>query len=396
MVKILISSFLGFAFWGVVSSSWARGETRLGSIQVLSADPGPAAVPAAAVDQSGMLHVVWADAGRGKFDIQYRAVGAASVPEDPVPVSNTPGLSSGPKIVASTNNRIYAVWHDSTPPKTRLYLRRIARDGVQSDPAKIITPETQGAFTPSMAVDREGRLHVAWADRSTGNYEILYRPSDPRDNAAALPLNLSENRGKSLVPSVAADSCGTVHVAWHDDSRGPFDVFLRTLRAGSGSFGPAVNVSSSAGLSGAPAVVAWGCGRVYVLWPDASPGNFEILARVSTDFGRSFGPVRNLSGSPRISIRPAVGVDRDGTLHLTWIDGDPNRFQVFYRCMAPDLGTASKRVQISASRGIAGAPAIAVIPEGAAYVLWIDNDTGPFKVFMREVQNCKPRAAASR
>ena len=359
---------------------------RLGPISLLSQPPGPALVPAAAVDQEGKVHVLWSGGGKGNFEIYYRRVEAGQ--KTPVRrLSETPGLSSGPK-VAALRGSVYAVWHDSTLPRTRLCLRR-SRDGGQSfDPMEIVTPSTRGAFTPSMAVDSGGRIHLVWADKSSGQMEVLYSRSHDEGRLWTRPRNFSSNEGKSLVSGVAVDSCGGVYVAWHDDSPGQFEIFLRTSQDAGESFGPAVNLSSSPGPSGAPALATIGCETVYIAWPDDTSGNLEVLARRTTDGGKTFGPVANLSRSAEMSIRPVLAVGQR-KVHLSWVDGTRNRFQVFYRCVAPDLKSVSARARLSSGSGLAGAPALTLGKKGKPQVVWTASEGRPFAVFSREVAGCR-------
>jgi hypothetical protein len=364
----------------------AAGATgKLGAVVTISSTTSRAAVPSAAIDPTGVLHIVWADGGSGKFDIFHRPV-EDNVPGTPRQISDTPGLSSGPKLLITPAGSVHVLWHDSTPPRTRLYVRGIDPEG----PVEILSPSSKGAFTPAVSTDMEERLHVAWADKSPGNFDIHYGVIRS-DNTVGTAQNLSKNSGKSLVPAVATDDCGSVYVAWHDNSSGNFDVYLRVSRDHGATFGRLVNVSSSRGLSGAPALAATACGTLYVLWPDASSGNFEVMARRSTDYGKSFLESHNLSSTPEVSIRPGVKASPDGILHLTWIDGKPEHFDVYYRCIGAELGAASEPLRVSSGKGIAGAPVIDVGSDGTAHVVWIDNDTGPFRVFARTIRNCSPQ-----
>jgi len=358
---------------------------KLGPVVAISNTNGQAAVPSAVIDPAGMLHVVWADGGSGKFDIFLRPV-EDSVPGTIRQISDTPGLSSGPKLLITPTGSVRVLWHDSTPPRTRLYFKGIDPEG----PVTILTPFSKGAFTPAVSTDNDERLHVVWADKSPGNFDIHYGVIGS-DLTIGIVQNLSNNSGKSLVPAVATDGCGSVYVAWHDNSSGNFDVYLRVSRDHGVTFGPLVNVSSSRGLSGAPALAAPACGTLYVLWPDASSGNFEIMARRSTDYGKSFLRSHNLSSTPEVSIRPGVKASPGGTLHLTWIDGKPNHFDVYYRCIGSELGTVSEALRVSSGKGIAGAPVIDVGSDGTAHMVWIDNNTGPFRVFTRTVRSCSAK-----
>ncbi|NIR02463.1 MAG: hypothetical protein GTN78_20065, partial [Gemmatimonadales bacterium] len=68
----------------------------------------------------------------------------------------------------------------------------------------------------NLAVDPSGNIHLTWMEDSTGNYEIHYRrkvgPTGPWEAA----VQLTDDPGFSSAPSIAADSQGNLHLAWHD------------------------------------------------------------------------------------------------------------------------------------------------------------------------------------
>lgn len=368
----------------VLFSAVTAGAARLGPAVPISAEKGQAASPSAVIDRSGVLHIVWADGGSGIFDIFYRPMndeGRGALQR----ISATPGLSSGPKVASTPEGRIYILWHDSTPPRTRIYLSRVSRHTHHA----IVTPSTRGAFTPAVSIDAQGRLHIAWADKSPGNFDVMYGVAG-HDGKLTRSRNLSNNPGKSLVPAITVDPCGSVYVAWYDNSSGSFEVYLRVSRDGGSTFDSAVNVSLSTGLSGAPALAAPACGEVQVVWPDATSGNFELMARRSADHGKSFLRSRKLTSTRAFSIRPALKTGPGKRLHLAWVDGRPDHFEVYYRCFGPDFEPVSEPLQISSGNGIAGAPSLDVAPDGTARVVWIDDHSGTFRVFMRKVEGCTP------
>jgi hypothetical protein len=95
---------------------------------------------------------------------------------------------------------------------------------------------------------------------------------------------ISDNAGTSRSPSLAATPDGTPYLAWHDDSDGDAEIYLRRwngedweeIGAGSASGG---GISDNAGQSRAAALVIAPDGTPYVFWSDDSSGRYEIYAR---------------------------------------------------------------------------------------------------------------------
>ena len=99
--------------------------------------------------------------------------------------------------------------------------------------------------TPSLAVDNGGVVHVAWADwtdyQSCGtDYDIFYKYKPSGGNWTVTEVVSTESTGYSYGPSLAVDSNDVVHVAWDDDadyggSGSDRDIFYKYRRDGGGS-----------------------------------------------------------------------------------------------------------------------------------------------------------------
>jgi ethanolamine utilization microcompartment shell protein EutL len=122
---------------------------------------------------------------------------------------------------------------------------------------------------------------------------IWYRRSTDGGASFSGTMNLrTTTTGNTFEPSSAA-SGNNVYVVWDDDgtaSQGSdSDVLYRRSTNGGASFGSAVNLSNSTGLSQIPAIAASG-NNVYVVWQDDTlvSGIPDILYRRSTNGGASF------------------------------------------------------------------------------------------------------------
>ena len=99
--------------------------------------------------------------------------------------------------------------------------------------------------------------------------------------------NLSGNIGQSARPSIAA-SGNNVHVVWDDNTPGNSDILYRRSLDNGITFPNIIkNLSGNAGASINPAIAVSG-NNVHVVWHDNTPGNFDILYRRSLDGGDTF------------------------------------------------------------------------------------------------------------
>jgi hypothetical protein len=60
-------------------------------------------------------------------------------------------------------------------------------------------------------------------------------------------------------------------------------------------------------------------GRVLVVWEDATAVRRRIVARASTDGGKTFGPVEPLSSAVK-AWSPALAVTADGGFVVAWLE----------------------------------------------------------------------------
>jgi hypothetical protein len=85
---------------------------------------------------------------------------------------------------------------------------------------------------PSLVIDKSNKPHIAWADNSSGNYEIYYLYwngnawVDVSGNGQAL-INVCNNNGTSIYPSLALDNFNRPNIAWQDNTLGNNAVFYR-------------------------------------------------------------------------------------------------------------------------------------------------------------------------
>jgi hypothetical protein len=73
-------------------------------------------------------------------------------------------------------------------------------------------------ISPSMIVDRQGRLNVLFANQFLGNYEIYHIRRV--GSTWSLPINVSHTSGGSASPVLALASNGTLNAAWNDNTPG--------------------------------------------------------------------------------------------------------------------------------------------------------------------------------
>jgi hypothetical protein len=126
-----------------------------------------------------------------------------------------------------------------------------------------------------------------------------------------------------------------VYIVWQEDFPGADEIYYRRSTDGGTTFDDIVNLSNNTNGSESPAISTSG-NNVYVMWRDFIhgnniPANREIVLRISTDGGASFGPIRNVSNTPGGSENPAISV-LGSNLYVVWMDSTamPDEFNTVH------------------------------------------------------------------
>ncbi|MCA9951949.1 MAG: hypothetical protein KDE48_20000, partial [Anaerolineales bacterium] len=203
-------------------------------------------------------------------------------------LSNNSGDSWSPSVIPGT-----IAWHDHSNNENaaEIYIRRYNGDEIgqnsASDGGISNTPGQSGS--PSLVANNYNQLFVAWEDNTNGNYEIYVRHWNGYQwselgTGSASGGGISNNPGDSLRPRVALDPDGIPYVAWYDNSSGNYEIYARRwngLTWEEVGYGSATGggISNNAGASGYLDLAIDSNGIPYVAWDDDSNGNQEIYVR---------------------------------------------------------------------------------------------------------------------
>jgi len=195
-----------------------------------------------------------------------------------------------------------------------------AQAQVFSPPKSISSNTTSNSSYPSMIVDVNGNINVAWIDAASG---INFTRSTNAGVSFLPPVSVGVvSVGSTFQPQMIVDSTGTIiEIAWAKPSTaagapaGTFDVFVsRSTNSG------LVFTTTTAPISTAPAVLAdsprlaFDGAGVDVVW-----GNTQTWISQSGN-GISFGTPILLSIAPQDSGGPRIAVDKGGNIFVAWTD----------------------------------------------------------------------------
>lgn len=345
--------------------------TKVVSVPVtnISHNAGDSLGPRLAIDREDGLHLAWFDLTAGDNDIFYSAKASGGTWTDAFNISDNPTPSRSPSIAVDSQGTVHVVWQDFAPGNYDIFYSQKPKGGNWSTPYNV-SNNPEDSTAPSVAVDGQGIVHVAWQQDVSGTPDIFYS-SRAVDGTWATPVNVSNNSGESDNPSLAVDAQRNVHLVWFDKTPGNEDIFYATKPNG-GTWSTPVNISNNTGDSEYPVLAADSQGTVNVAWQDNTPGNWEIFYS-SKPAGGSWSTPFNISRNSSSSGFPTIAVDDSNNVYLAWHDNSPNitqdLYEIFY-VSKPKGGDWSSPVNISGTSVKSGDPSIGVDSHHTVHVAW--------------------------
>ena len=226
----------------VIGTEQAEASQVVITEAVRIVDGGTASDNQAAVasDSEGNVHIVWARNTQHLYYSMLSPRGETLI--DATQITN-PGLHKvwHPDMVIDDNDRIHLVWADKSGQHKIMYTSinpyLAPLDGMAAEDTAIsviddtiISMRAQDRDWPSIDVDSQGNLHIAWQDsydelqQFFNQPQIYYSMIQPEFNGGTV-LTLFEDTlltpiiGHKGHPDIVVDSNDLVQIAW-DDTRG--------------------------------------------------------------------------------------------------------------------------------------------------------------------------------
>jgi hypothetical protein len=331
-----LTLFACFVTTFVSSTPEKAPATFLESPVTVVALPGGGIQPQAAVDDAGVIHVVYFTGKPAAGDLYYvklRRNGAEA--SEPVRVNNITGSAlatgsvRGAQMSLGRNGRIHVAWHGSQPASgsdqsaTPVWYTRSA-DGFKFDPQRAVSGASNGIDGGTVTADRSGHVAVAW--HALGN--------QPGEDHRTVYLTRSTDDGATFTAAAPATSapvgaCGCCGLRAMFDRSGILHVLYRAATGGSHRDTTWLMVE---GKTSRPPIRVhpWelqSCPMstfALVDTPDGLVAAWETAQQIySTTLDPATGKVGEISAIPGNGTRkhPSVAVNRAGERLIAWTEG---------------------------------------------------------------------------
>ena len=206
-----------------------------------------------------------------------------------------------PSLAVDSANTVYVAWYDRRNVDPLVYISRSANGGATwSTNARVSEASATGPeFEPDVVV-HGGRVDVVWQDGRSGVGREIFFASAPASTVAFV-ASVKVSGGTAAVnrrlPSLAVDPDGTLHVAWQDFRNGVHDVYYAASHDAGLTFAE-VRVNRAPGDAvldkASPDLAAGGGGAVYIVWEDERPNDARVVLAASSSGGGGNGNVGSL------------------------------------------------------------------------------------------------------
>jgi len=201
----------------------------------------------------------------------------------------------------------------------------------QWSPIKRLTCNTGDSMLPGIAVDSSGNVHVVWEDGTPGISEIYYKKSTDAGATWSTNKRLTLTPGYSESPAIAVDSSDNLHVVWEDNTPGNNEIYYKQSTAGGATWSTNKRLTWNSGTSANPAIAVDSSDNLHVVWEDDTSGDREIYYKVSITGGAAWSTSKRITWNAANSDSPAIAVDSSAHLHFLWEDDNSGWYKIFYK-----------------------------------------------------------------
>ena len=339
------------------------------------------AVPAIAVDNSGIMHVVWQNVDN---DIVYSRRSESGEWSASVNMSNSEkAISKLPDIDVDADGILYVVWQEDN----NIWYAS-GTDGIVWEKEQVTSSDLSNYS--SIAVDNNGTKYVVWQESiiDESDTNILFKSRTSLQTWAEVPTHnvsgtnyLTEGVERSLVPQIGIDSNQTVHIVWEEYLWGGdhTPIFYRSRDSSDVWTSPQLVNNAKESDSSNPTLAVDGGGAIHVAWQEewqdgryTNADDIYYRSKAADEQWADASSELRVYDSSLESYEPEITVDGQGSLHLVWreyaVDGDD---EILYSNKS--MGAGEWSLPVIVTEDVVGECQMPAIATGSVHIVYVND-----------------------
>jgi hypothetical protein len=308
------------------------------------------------------VFVAWADIrSTTDYDIYFAnsTDGGATWSNPNVKINTDVGTTTqnSPAIAVDSNGVVYLVWQDyrdTIISHSDIFFAKSSDGGATwTDPNVRVNSDatTTQQRDPTIAVDSQGNIYVAWEDQINGDDDIYVSKSEDGGATWSDPSIKINSDGTTEIqrnPHITVDSQDNVYITWEDRRNGDYDIYYaRSTNGGSTWTDPNVRVDSDDTNTGQhnPVIAVGLNNRIYVTWHDNRNVDKDIYYAESDDGGNTWTHPNqrvNDDAAGKSQLSPSIAVDSTVTVYVVWYDDRNNDYDIFFSSLVSGIAPPPK------------------------------------------------------
>jgi hypothetical protein len=380
---VLVSAFICSIFCGV---AFATGSPEGWSEDIcVTTDSAWSYYPVIAVDTNNNVHITWWDYRDGNWEIYYTKLdNNGNTLVDDTRVTTDPGSSMSQAIAVDKNNNVHITWSDFRDGDREIYYTKLDNNGNTLVDDTRLTTDSAWSSSPAIAVDTNNNVHITWFDERDGNPEIYYMKLDNNGNTLVDDTRLT-NSADSWTPAIAVDTNNNVHITWQEDRDGNREIYYTKLSNTGNTLVDDTRLTTAFASSWYPAIAVDMNNNVHITWCDKKDGNPEIYYTKLDNNGNTLVDDTSLTNSVN-SWNPVIAVDMNNNVHITWCDERDGNYEIYYTKLDNTGTTLVDDTRLTTDSGGSYEPVIAVDTNNNVHITWWDYRDGNSEIYYKS--NC--------
>src|SRR3989344_6012630 len=349
------------------------------------------------IDSQRNAHIAWRDNRNGNWEIYYTKLdnnGNTLVEDTRLTFDN--GSSSNPSLKLDAQENIHITWNDardSPPPyysSSEIYYTKLDNNGNTLVEDTRLTFNNSSSSNPSLSMDFQDNIHIAWSDGRDGNAEIYYTKLDNNGNTLVDDTRLTFDVRNSNYPSLDLDTQGNAHVAWEDTRDNPIaypnpEIYYKKLDNNGNMAINDTRLTFDVRNSNYPSLDLDTQGNVHIVWQDQRTYVYEIYYEKLDNNGNTLINDNMVTMANVFSGYPSLNVDTQGNAHITWDDARDGNREIYYEKLDNNGNTTVNDRRLTFNGGSSYKPSVGIDAQGSVHVAWEDNRDGNFEIYYKHL-----------